>query len=29
MKLNQNENPKQPDKPDAEWQLYFTLQINE
>ena len=25
--LNQNKN--QPDKPDAVWKLYFTLEINE
>ena len=27
--LNKNKNPKQPDRPDAVWKLYFTLQINE
>ena len=27
--LNQNQNSKQPDWPDAEWKLYFTLEINE
>ena len=27
--LNQNKNPKQPDRLDAVWKLYFTLQINE
>ena len=27
--LNQNKNSKQPDRPDAVWKLYFTLQINE
>ena len=26
--LNQNKNLKQPDRPDAVWKLYFTLQIN-
>ena len=28
-KLNQNQNSKQPDGPDAVWKLYFTLEINE
>ena len=27
--LNQNKNSKQPDRPDAVWKLYFTLEINE
>ena len=27
--LNQNKNSKQPNRPDAVWQLYFTLEINE
>ena len=27
--LNQNQNSKQPDQPDAVWRLYFTLEINE
>ena len=27
--LNQNRNSKQPDWPDTEWKLYFTLEINE
>ena len=27
--LNQNKNSKQPDRPDARWKLYFTLEINE
>ena len=27
--LNQNKHSKQPDRPDAEWKLYFTLEINE
>ena len=27
--LNQNKNSKQPDRPDAMWKLYFTLEINE
>ena len=27
--LNQNKNWKQPDRPDAVWKLYFTLEINE
>ena len=27
--LNQNQNSKQPDRPDAVWKFYFTLQINE
>ena len=26
---NQNQNSKQPDRPDTLWKLYFTLQINE
>ena len=26
---NQNKNPKQPDRPDAMWKFYFTLEINE
>ena len=25
----QNKNVKQPDRPDAVWKLYFTLEINE
>ena len=29
VELNQNENLKQPDQPDAVWKLYFTLEINE
>ena len=28
-KLNQNKNSKQPDRPDAVWKLYFTVEINE
>ena len=27
--LNKNKNSKQPDRPDAVWKLYFTLEINE
>ena len=27
--LNQIKNSKQPDQPDPQWKLYFTLQINE
>ena len=27
--LNQNKNSKQPDRTDAVWKLYFTLEINE
>ena len=27
--LNQNKNSKQPDRPDAVWNLYFTFEINE
>ena len=27
--LNQNKNSKQPDRPDAVWKLYCTLEINE
>ena len=27
--LNQNQNSKQPDRPDALWKLYFALEINE
>ena len=27
-KLNQDNNSKQPDQPDAIWKLYFTLEIN-
>ena len=27
--LNENQNSKQPDQPDAVWKLYFTLEINE
>ena len=27
--LNQNKNWEQPDRPDAVWKLYFTLEINE
>ena len=27
--LNQNQDSKQPDRPDAVWKLYFTLEINE
>ena len=27
--LNQNQNSKQPDLPDAVWKLYFTFEINE
>ena len=26
--LNQNQNSKQPDRPDVVWKLYFTLEIN-
>ena len=29
LELNQNQNSKQPDWPDAVWKLYFTLEINE
>ena len=28
-KLNQNKYSKQPDRSDAVWKLYFTLEINE
>ena len=28
-KLNQNQNSKQPDRPNALWKLYFTLEITE
>ena len=27
--LNQNKNSKQPDRPDAVWNFYFILEINE
>ena len=27
--LNQNQNSKEPDRPDAVWKLYFTSEINE
>ena len=27
--LIQNQNPKQPGRPDAVWKLYFALEINE
>ena len=27
--LNKNKNSKQPDRPDAVWKLYFTMEINE
>ena len=27
--LNQNKNSKQPNRPDSEWKLHFTLEINE
>ena len=27
--LNQNQNSKQTDRPDAVWKLYFTLEISE
>ena len=27
--INQNKNSKEPDRPDAVWKLYFTLEINE
>ena len=27
--LNKNKNSKQPDRPNAVWKLYFTLEINE
>ena len=27
--LNQNKNSEQPDRPDAVWKFYFTLEINE
>ena len=27
--LNQNQDSKQPDRPDAVWKIYFTLEINE
>ena len=26
--LNKNKNPKQPDRPDSVWKLYFTMEIN-
>ena len=26
--LNQNQNSKQPDRPDTLWKLYFTLKMN-
>ena len=29
LELNQNENSKQPDRPDALWKLKFTVKINE
>ena len=29
VELNQNKNPKQPDRPDVVWKLCFTLEINE
>ena len=29
VELNQNKNPKQPDRPDAVWKSYLTLEINE
>ena len=29
VELNQNQNSKQPDQPDAVWELYFTLEICE
>ena len=29
VKLNQNQNSKQPDRPDTVWKLYFTLETNE
>ena len=29
VELHQNTNSKQPDRPDAMWKLYFTLEINE
>ena len=27
--LNQNQNLKQPDRPDGVWKIYFILEINE
>ena len=29
VKISENRNSKQPDRPDAVWKLYFTLEINE
>ena len=29
VELNKNKNSRQPDRPDAVWKLYFTLEINE
>ena len=29
MELNQNQNSKQPDRPDALWKVCLTLEINE
>ena len=29
VELNQNKNLKQPDRPEAVWRLYSTLEINE
>ena len=29
VELNQSKHSKQPDRPDAVWKLYFTLQISE
>ena len=29
VELNQNKNSKQPERPDAVWKLYVTLEINE
>ena len=28
VELNKNKNSRQPDRPDAVWKLYFTLEIN-
>ena len=29
VEINQNKNGKQPDRPDAVWKLYFSLEISE
>ena len=29
VELTQNKNSKQPDQPDAEFEFYFTMEINE